>query len=81
MWNVKKRLGAELGLGMSVLAGRDGFDGEPIDEIPRGIEYGFGVELPLGSSAGSASKKSYGGSATLDCTTRRKVHWIASDNR
>jgi hypothetical protein len=40
-----------------VLAGRDGFDGEPADEIPGGIEYGFGVELPLGSSADSASMR------------------------
>jgi hypothetical protein len=43
---------------MMVLAGRDGFDGETAYEILEGIEYGFGVELPLGSSADSASKKS-----------------------
>jgi hypothetical protein len=55
---MKKRQRIEQGLGMSVFAGRDGFDGEPADEIPGGIEYGFGVELPLGSSADSASKKS-----------------------
>jgi hypothetical protein len=42
---VKKRQG----LGMLVLAGRNGFDGEPVDEIPGGIEYGYGVELPLES--------------------------------
>jgi hypothetical protein len=34
---------------MSVLAGWDDFEGEPADEIPGGIEYGFGVELPLES--------------------------------
>jgi hypothetical protein len=43
---------------MMVLARRDGFDGEPADEIQGCIEYGFGVELPLRSSADSASKKS-----------------------
>jgi hypothetical protein len=43
---------------MSVMAGRDGFDGEPADEKLGGIEYDFGVALPLRSSAGSASKKS-----------------------
>jgi hypothetical protein len=54
---VKKRERTEQGLGMSVLAGRDGFDGEPADEIPEGIEYDFGVELPLGSSDDSASMR------------------------
>jgi hypothetical protein len=42
---VKKRQG----LGMIVLAGWDGFDGEPADEIPGGIECGIGEELPLES--------------------------------
>jgi hypothetical protein len=42
---------------MLVLAGRDGFDSEPADEILGGIEYGFGVELPLGSLADSASMR------------------------
>jgi hypothetical protein len=55
---VKKKQKIELGLGTSVLAGRDDFDGEPADEISGGIEYGFGEKLPLGSLAGSASKKS-----------------------
>jgi hypothetical protein len=32
-----------------VLARRDGFDGEPTDEIPGGIEYGIGEELPFES--------------------------------
>jgi hypothetical protein len=54
---VKKRQRIEQGLGMSVLAGRDGFDGDSANEIPGGIEYDFGVELPLGSSADSASMR------------------------
>lgn len=43
---------------MLVLAGGDGFDGEPTDEILGDIEYGFGVELTLESLAGFASMKS-----------------------
>jgi hypothetical protein len=54
---MKKRQMIEQGLGMSVLVGWDGFDGELADEIPGGIEYGFGVELPLESSADSASMR------------------------
>jgi hypothetical protein len=54
---VKERKRIEQGFGMSVLAGRDGFDGEPADEILGGIEYGFGVELPLRSLADSASMR------------------------
>jgi hypothetical protein len=34
---------------MMVLPGRDGFDGELADEIPGGIGYGIGEELPLES--------------------------------
>jgi len=44
---VKKRQGLESGLGMMVLVGMDGFDGEPADEIQGGIEYEIGEELPL----------------------------------
>jgi len=44
---VKKRQGLESGLGMMVLAGMDGFDGEPVDEIQGGIAYGIGEELPF----------------------------------
>jgi len=44
---VKKRQGLEWGTGMMVLAGLDGFDGEPADEIQGGIEYEIGEELPL----------------------------------
>jgi hypothetical protein len=55
---VKKRQGLEWGTDMMVLAGLDGFDGEPADENQGGIEYEIGEELPLESKAGSASKKS-----------------------
>jgi hypothetical protein len=55
---VNKRQRFERGFGMLVLVGRDSFDGELADEIPGDIEYGFGVELPLKSLAGSASMKS-----------------------
>jgi hypothetical protein len=34
---------------MMVLAGSDGFDGEPANEIHEGIECGIGDELPLES--------------------------------
>jgi hypothetical protein len=34
---------------MMVLAGRDGFNGEPADEIQEGIECGIVEELPLES--------------------------------
>jgi len=55
---VKKRQGLEWGTGMMVLAGMDGFDDEPADEIQGGIEYEIGEKLPLEPKAGSASKKS-----------------------
>jgi hypothetical protein len=60
---------------MPVLAALDNPDDEPVDEIRGVIDYGLDEGHP---PVRSASMKNWGGFATQDCKSLRRVHWIAS---
>jgi hypothetical protein len=53
---------------------------DPDYEIWEGIDFGHDVGLLPDSWVDSASKKNYGGFATQDCRSQRKVHFLASYN-
>jgi len=64
---------------MPVLAALDNPDDEPVDEIRGVIDYGLDEgPPPVDSLVRSASMKNWGGFATQDCKSLRRVHWIAS---